>query len=68
MNEEISIDVRAVYDTTIYVTQADYDRAEKEYIDNYKENPSREEVLHSLIWDNLDEVTQESPELEVYEY
>jgi hypothetical protein len=68
MNEEISIDVTAKYDTTIYVTQADYDRAEKEYIDDYKETPSREEVLQSLVWDNLDEVTQESPDIEIQDW
>tara|TARA_R100000808_G_C2146513_1_gene154431 strand:+ start:101 stop:307 length:207 start_codon:yes stop_codon:yes gene_type:complete len=68
MNEEISIDVRAVYDTTIYVTQADYDRAEREYIADYGKKPDREEVLNSLVWDNLDEVTNDSPELEILEY
>ena len=67
-NQEITIEVRAVYETTIYVTQADYDRAEREYIEDYKEKPDREEVLNSLVWDNLDEVTDDSPELEVYEY
>lgn len=66
--EEITIEVRAVYDTTIYVTQEDYDRAEREYIADYGEKPDREAVLNSLVWDNLDEVIEQSPELEVYEY
>ena len=66
--EEITIEVRAVYEETIYVTQADYDRAEREFIASHNRKPDREQVLNSLVWDNLDEVTDQSPELEVYEY
>jgi len=71
---EFTIEVRAVYDTYLEVSKAEYDRAEKEYIENHKyienfDKPSREDVLHWLVWDRLDEVVQDtSPELEVNEY
>ena len=76
MVNEFTIEVRAVYDTHLEVSKAEYDRAEKEYIENhpngekmrYNIKPSREDVLEWLVWDRLDEITQESPELEVNEY
>ena len=72
MVNEFTIEVRAVYDTHLEVSKAEYDRAEKEYIEDHPNGhnikPSREDVLEWLVWDRLDEITQESPELEVNEY
>jgi len=76
-NQEIRINVRVEYDTYVYVSQAQYDAAEAGLKKVYKDCADRlkkvykdeeievdqNEVLTELVWENLDQVHNDSPEI-----